>query len=85
MSICKPRVLGKHLKDTIIQYPTPKIIILLLIIIITTTSMDFDPYQRHSFWLCITLGFFFAMGSYGVNQSQTQRYFSTKTIQEAQR
>lgn len=48
-------------------------------------NFDLDPYQRHSFWLCLCLGFFFALGSYGVNQSQTQRFFSTRTVQEAQR
>ncbi|XP_042864126.1 sodium-coupled monocarboxylate transporter 1-like [Penaeus japonicus] len=48
-------------------------------------NMDFDPYQRHSFWLCIILGFFFTLGTYGVNQSQTQRFFSTKSVQDAQR
>ncbi|XP_037777968.1 LOW QUALITY PROTEIN: sodium-coupled monocarboxylate transporter 1-like [Penaeus monodon] len=48
-------------------------------------NMDLDPYQRHSFWLCIILGFFFTLGTYGVNQSQTQRFFSTKSVQDAQK
>ncbi|ROT80798.1 hypothetical protein C7M84_000465 [Penaeus vannamei] len=48
-------------------------------------NLDLDPYQRHSFWLCIILGFFFTLGTYGVNQSQTQRFFSTKSVQDAQK
>nr|XP_053629216.1 sodium-coupled monocarboxylate transporter 1-like isoform X2 [Cherax quadricarinatus] len=47
-------------------------------------NFDLNPYQRHSFWLCIVLGFFFTLGTYGVNQSQTQRYFSTGSIKQAQ-
>ncbi|XP_045601787.1 sodium-coupled monocarboxylate transporter 1 [Procambarus clarkii] len=47
-------------------------------------NWNLDPYQRHSFWLCITMGFFFTLGTYGVNQSQTQRYFSTGSVQQAQ-
>ncbi|XP_064100409.1 sodium-coupled monocarboxylate transporter 2-like [Macrobrachium nipponense] len=43
-----------------------------------------DPYQRHSFWLCLTYGIFFALSTYGVNQSQTQRFFSTDSVKHAQ-
>ncbi|XP_042240640.1 sodium-coupled monocarboxylate transporter 2-like [Homarus americanus] len=47
-------------------------------------NFNLDPYQHHSFWLCIILGFFFTLGTFGVNQSQTQRYFSTGSIAQAQ-
>ncbi|KAG0727179.1 Sodium-coupled monocarboxylate transporter 1 [Chionoecetes opilio] len=48
-------------------------------------NMSLDPYQRHSFWLCIILGFFFTLSNNGVNQSQAQRYFSTGSVKNAQR
>lgn len=47
-------------------------------------NLNLDPYQRHSLWLCVILGFFFTLGTYGVNQSQTQRYFSTGSVTQAQ-
>ncbi|XP_068230838.1 sodium-coupled monocarboxylate transporter 1-like [Palaemon carinicauda] len=47
-------------------------------------NLSLNPYQRHSFWLCATLGLFFALSTYGVNQSQTQRFFSTGSLNEAQ-
>lgn len=47
-------------------------------------NLSLDPYQRHSFWLCVILGFFFTLSNNGVNQSQTQRYFSTGSVQNAQ-
>ncbi|XP_050721481.1 sodium-coupled monocarboxylate transporter 1-like [Eriocheir sinensis] len=47
-------------------------------------NMSLDPYQRHSFWLCLTLGFFYTLSSNGVNQSQAQRYFSTGSVRQAQ-
>ncbi|KAK7066255.1 hypothetical protein SK128_003763, partial [Halocaridina rubra] len=46
-------------------------------------NLDLDPYQRHSFWLCITFGLFFALSTFGVNQSQTQRFFSTGSVEQA--
>ncbi|MCL4149420.1 UNVERIFIED_CONTAM: hypothetical protein GTU68_067184 [Idotea baltica] len=49
------------------------------------SSFNLDPYQRHSFWLVIVYGFFFSMSTYGVNQSQTQRTFSTSSVKEAQK
>ncbi|KAA0189113.1 hypothetical protein HAZT_HAZT000119, partial [Hyalella azteca] len=48
-------------------------------------SMSLDPYQRHSFWLTLVFGFFFSLSTYGVNQSQTQRTFSTGSVQHAKR
>ncbi|KAK3857907.1 hypothetical protein Pcinc_035870 [Petrolisthes cinctipes] len=48
-------------------------------------NMNLNPYQRHSLWLCVINGFFFTLGTYGVNQSQTQRYFSTASVKHAQR
>ncbi|XP_066943454.1 sodium-dependent multivitamin transporter-like isoform X3 [Macrobrachium rosenbergii] len=47
-------------------------------------NFSLSPYQRHSFWLCLTLGLFFALSTYGVNQSQTQRFFSTGSVKQAQ-
>lgn len=54
-------------------------------LIFSCVSMSFDPYQRHSFWLTLTFGFFFSLSTYGVNQSQTQRTFSTGSVKQAQR
>lgn len=48
-------------------------------------NLDLNPYQRHSFWLCIINGFFFTLSNNGVNQSQVQRYFSTGSVKNAQK
>ncbi|XP_068231607.1 sodium-coupled monocarboxylate transporter 1-like [Palaemon carinicauda] len=47
-------------------------------------NFNLDPYQRHSFILCVTFGIFFSLSTYGVNQSQTQRFFSTGSVKQAQ-
>uniref|UniRef100_A0A0P4W0X3 Sodium-dependent multivitamin transporter n=1 Tax=Scylla olivacea TaxID=85551 RepID=A0A0P4W0X3_SCYOL len=47
-------------------------------------NMSLNPYQRHSFWLCVIYGFFFTLSNNGVNQSQVQRYFSTGSVRNAQ-
>ncbi|KAF2366266.1 Sodium/solute symporter [Trinorchestia longiramus] len=48
-------------------------------------NMSLDPYQRHSFWLTLVFGLFFSLSTYGVNQSQTQRTFSTGSVRHAKR
>ncbi|XP_076063705.1 sodium-coupled monocarboxylate transporter 1-like [Oratosquilla oratoria] len=48
-------------------------------------NLSLDPYQRHSVWLVIVLGFFFGIYSFGVNQGQMQRAFSTGSVEKAQR
>ncbi|XP_045132081.1 sodium-coupled monocarboxylate transporter 1-like isoform X3 [Portunus trituberculatus] len=47
-------------------------------------NMSLNPYQRHSFWLCVIYGFFFTLSNNAVNQSQVQRYFSTGSVRNAQ-
>ncbi|KAL7648440.1 UNVERIFIED_CONTAM: hypothetical protein RMT77_000346 [Armadillidium vulgare] len=48
-------------------------------------NFDPNPFQRHSFWLVIVNGLFFSLSTYGVNQSQTQRAFSSGSVSDAQR
>ncbi|XP_076063706.1 sodium-coupled monocarboxylate transporter 1-like [Oratosquilla oratoria] len=48
-------------------------------------NLSLDPYERHSLWLVIILGFFFTLNTYGVTQSQMQRAFSTGSIRQSQK
>ena len=48
-------------------------------------SFDPNPYQRHSIFLLMIHGIMFALGTYGVTQSQIQRTFSTGTLQNAKK
>ena len=47
--------------------------------------LSFDPTVRHTVW-SMTFGFFFQwLSTYGVNQSQVQRYLSVPSVKTAKR
>lgn len=52
---------------------------------ISTLDLNPDPTERHTFWTLGVGGVFLMLSLYGVNQSQVQRYLSSRTEKEAVR
>ncbi|XP_047197595.1 sodium-dependent multivitamin transporter-like [Hippoglossus stenolepis] len=48
-------------------------------------SLNPDPTERHTFWTLGVGGIFLMLSLYGVNQTQVQRYLSSRTEKEAVR
>lgn len=48
-------------------------------------SLNPDPTERHTFWTLGVGGVFLMLSLYGVNQTQVQRYLSSRTEKEAVR
>jgi len=52
---------------------------------LTFFSFDPDPSKRHTVWSLVLGGTVVWLVVYGVNQSQVQRYMSTKTLAKAKK
>uniref|UniRef100_A0A8C5MD14 Sodium-dependent multivitamin transporter n=1 Tax=Leptobrachium leishanense TaxID=445787 RepID=A0A8C5MD14_9ANUR len=50
---------------------------------ISAINWNPDPFVRHSFWSLVIGGVFIVLSVYGVNQTQVQRYLSSRSEKEA--